>query len=59
MTDAGGKRAVPSGNEKLGNAITGSGRFAESESYSGVKGGFPEGGPGGAGYLVQEIKKKW
>ena len=29
--------------------------FVESESYSGVKGGFPE---GGAGYLIQEMKKK-
>ena len=29
--------------------------FVESESYSGVKGEFPE---GGAGYLIREMKKK-
>jgi hypothetical protein len=29
--------------------------FVESESYSGVKGGFSE---GGAGYLIQEEEKK-
>jgi hypothetical protein len=55
MTDAGGKGDVPGGNEKLGYAITGSARFAQSESYDGVKGGFPV---GGAGYLVQRKKKK-
>jgi hypothetical protein len=49
-----GKREVSGGNGKLGNAITGSGRFAESDSYSGVKGGFSE---QVAGYLVSKVFK--
>ena len=52
MAAALGKRGVSGGNKKLVYAITGSGRFEESESYSGVKGGFSV---GGAGYLVQEV----
>ena len=38
------EREVSSGNEKFENVITGSGIFVQGESYSGVNGGFPEGG---------------
>lgn len=44
--EAGGKRGVEGGKEKLVHAITGCGRFVVSESYIGVAGGSPIGGAG-------------